>query len=88
MGVVVAAPVLDGSIFSPLTLTLTLLCTLLTLHALLSDSFIFKNELGLGVSVSVHSLDQAQSQMGLFLDKYFAGKGQLPHPRHVGQCQA
>ena len=48
MGVVVAAPVLDGSIFSPLTLTLTLLCTLLTLHALLSDSFIFKNELGLG----------------------------------------
>ena len=84
----VATLVLDGSIFSPLTLILTLLCTRLTLHAPLSNSFFFKNELGYSVSLSVYSLDQAQSQMGLFLVKHSAGKEQLPHPHHVGLCQA
>ena len=79
----VAALVLDGSIFSPLTLIQTLLCTLLTLHAPLPDSFFFKNELGYSVSLSVNSLDQAQSQMGLFLDKHSAGKEQLLHPHHA-----
>ena len=69
----------DETIFSPLSLTLTL-------HALLPHSFFFKNDLGNSVSVSEQSLDQAKSQMGF--RQTLRREGQLPHPRHVGLCQA
>ena len=75
----VAAPIFDETIFNPLSLTLTL-------HALLPHSFFFKNDLGNSVSVSEQSIDQAQSQMGF--RQTLRRERQLPHPRHVGLCQA